>query len=58
MLGLVGFPAENMRKMRLFYEAWADVFEIRSAVPNELGITSVDFDIQPFIFRSTAWSKI
>jgi hypothetical protein len=57
MPGLVGFPAENMRKMRLFYEVWADVFEIRSA-PNELGMTPLSSDIQPFIFCSAVRSKI
>ena len=36
MPGLKGFSAENMRKMRLFYEAWVDVFENRSAVSNEM----------------------
>ncbi len=58
MPGLKGFSAENMRKMRLFYEAWADVFENRSAVSNELGIIPISADIQPFIFRSTVSNEI
>ena len=41
MPGLKGFSAENMRKMRLFYEAWVDVFENRSAVPNNLGVMPI-----------------
>lgn len=58
MPGLKGFSAENMRKMRLFYEAWVDVFENRSAVSNELGIIPISADIQPFIFRSTVSNEI
>ena len=58
MPGLIGFSAQNMRKMRLFYEAWVDVFENRSAVSNELGITPISADIQPFIFRSTVSNEI
>ena len=57
MPGLIGFSAQNMRRMRQFYEEWVDVFEIRSAVPSELEIMPVSADIQPFIFRSTVWSK-
>ena len=45
MPGLKGFSAENMRKMRLFYEAWVDVFENCSAVPNELGIRLGKFSL-------------
>ena len=41
MPGLKGFSAENMRKMRLFYEAWVDVFENRSAVSNEIAMQDV-----------------
>ena len=58
MPGLKGFSAENMRKMRLFYEAWVDVFENCSAVSNELGIVPISSDIQPFIFRSTVSNEI
>ena len=57
MPGLKGFSAENMRKMRLFYEAWVDVFENCSAVPNELGIIPISAEIQPFTFRSAVPSN-
>lgn len=57
MPGLKGFSAENMRKMRLFYEAWVDVFENCSAVSNELGIIPISADIQPFIFCSAVRSN-
>jgi hypothetical protein len=56
--GLKGFSAENMRKMRMFYEEWADVFENRSTVSNEIEIIHLALDIQPFEFRSTLWSEI
>ena len=52
MPGLIGFSAQNMRRMRQFYEEWVDVLEIRSAVPSELEIMPISADIQPFIFRS------
>mgnify|MGYP006350843567 FL=1 len=57
MPGLIGFSAQNMRRMRQFYEEWVDVFEKRSAVMSEMEIIPLSSDIQPFIFRSTAWSK-
>ena len=34
--GLKGFSETNIKKMRLFYEAWAPAFEIRSAVSAEI----------------------
>ena len=34
--GLRGFSAGNMKKMRLFFEAWASMFAIRSLTANEL----------------------
>ena len=58
MPGLKGFSAENMRKSRLFYEAWVDVFENCSAVSNELGIIPISADIQPFMFRSAVSNEI
>lgn len=39
--GLKGFSEGNMRKMRLFYEAWQPVFEKRSQVANEIEIALV-----------------
>lgn len=33
---LKGFSEGNMRKMRLFYEAWQPIFEKRSQVANEI----------------------
>lgn len=35
--GLRGFSASNIKKMRIFYETWADCFTIRSLPTNELG---------------------
>lgn len=34
--GLRGFSAGNIKKMRLFFEAWASMFAIRSLTTNEL----------------------
>ncbi len=34
MPGLKGFSAQNLKKMRLFYEAWPLSHSIGSAVPN------------------------
>lgn len=34
--GLRGFSEGNMRKMRIFYEQWSDVFESRASVTHEL----------------------
>lgn len=34
--GLRGFSASNIKKMRLFYETWADCFTIGSTVTNQL----------------------
>ena len=58
MPGLIGFSAQNMRRMRQFYEEWVDVFENRSAVPSEFEMIPISADIQPFIFRSAVPSKI
>jgi predicted nuclease of restriction endonuclease-like (RecB) superfamily len=33
--GLRGFSASNIKKMRVFYETWADDFTIRSLATNE-----------------------
>ena len=33
--GLKGFSETNIKKMRLFYEAWAPTFEIRPTLPTE-----------------------
>jgi predicted nuclease of restriction endonuclease-like (RecB) superfamily len=37
--GLRGFSSSNLRKMRLFYEAWAEQFLIRSTSSNKLEIS-------------------
>lgn len=58
MPGLRGFSEQNMRRMRQFYEEWADVFENRSTVMSEIEIIPFAVDIQPFEFRSTVSSKI
>ncbi|MFV8346291.1 PDDEXK nuclease domain-containing protein [Flavobacterium sp. ZB4P13] len=34
--GLRGFSASNIKKMKIFYDTWADFFSIRSLVTNEL----------------------
>ena len=49
--GLKGFSETNIKRMRLFYEAWAPAFENRSAVPTEFQIIAQSSDIQPFTFR-------
>ena len=48
--GLKGFSEGNMRKMRLFYEAWQPVFEKRSQVANEIEIALVPDKLVPFDF--------
>ena len=48
--GLKGFSEGNMRKMRLFYEAWQPVFEKRSQVANEIEIALVPDKVLPFDF--------
>jgi len=48
--GLKGFSEGNMRKMRLFYEAWQSVFEKRSQVANEIEIALVPDKLVPFDF--------
>ena len=39
--GLRGFSPGNIRKMRLFFEAWAPFFSIRSLPTNELEMTPI-----------------
>lgn len=50
MPGLKGFSEGNMRKMRLFYEAWQPVFEPQAE--NTFGILPVVDYIELFDFRS------
>lgn len=57
MPGLIGFSAQNMRRMRQFYEEWVDVFENCSAVRSEMGIVPISSEIQPFIFCSAVRSN-
>ena len=52
--GIKGFSETNIKRMRLFYEAWAPVFENRSAVPAEFQKITQSNDIQPFTFRPAA----
>ena len=58
MPGLKGFSEANIKKMRLFYEAWASTFEIRSTVSTDFGIIARSNDIQPFTFRSAVSNEI
>ena len=51
MPGLKGFSEGNMRKMRLFYEAWQPVFEPQAE--NTFGLLPVVDHIELFNFRST-----
>lgn len=39
--GLRGFSSASIRKMRLFFEAWAECLEIRSLPTNELAIVPI-----------------
>ena len=39
--GLRGFSTGNIRKMRLFFEAWASYFSIRSSPTNELEMVPI-----------------
>ena len=56
--GLKGFSETNIKRMRLFYEAWAPAFENRSTVSAEFEIVAQDANIQPFEFRSTVSAEI
>jgi len=56
--GLKGFSEKNIRKMRQFYEEWCEVFEIHSAVPNEINIIPQSAEILPFTFYSAVTSEI
>ena len=47
MPGLIGFSAQNIRRMRQFYEECVEVFENRSSVMSEMGIIPLSADIQP-----------
>ena len=58
MPGLRGFSEQNMRRMRQFYEEWADVFENRSTEMSEIEIISLAVDIQPDTFCSTLSNKL
>ena len=51
MPGLTGFSEGNMRKMRLFYEAWQPVFEPQAE--NTFGIVPIVEHIELIDFRST-----
>ena len=50
MPGLKGFSEGNMRKMRLFYEAWQPIFEKRSPLANKIEIALVPDKVLPFDF--------
>jgi len=50
MPGLKGFSEGNMRKMRLFYEAWQPIFEKRSYVANEIEVVPLPDKLLPFDF--------
>ena len=50
MPGLKGFSEGNMRKMRLFYEAWQPVFEPQAE--NTFGVLPIVDHIELFDFRS------
>lgn len=56
--GLKGFAERNIRRMRQFYEAWVDQFEIHLPLATEFDITPIETDIQPFTFRSPLAAKI
>lgn len=58
MPGLRGFSEQNMRRMRQFYEEWADVFENRSTEMSEIEIIPLALDIQPDTFCSTLSNKL
>ena len=55
MPGLTGFSEGNMRKMRLFYEAWQPVFEPQE---NILGLVPITEHIELIDFRSKALNII
>jgi len=54
--GLRGFSEANMRKMRIFYEAWSDTFDgFRSPVTNEITLLANDNAIE---IRSLATNEL
>lgn len=56
MPGLKGFSEGNMRKMRLFYEAWQPVFEPQAE--NTFGLLPIADHIELFDFRSTLQNEL
>ena len=56
MPGLKGFSEGNMRKMRLFYEAWQPVFEPQAE--NMFGVLPVTDHIELFDFRSQVANEL
>lgn len=56
MPGLTGFSEGNMRKMRLFYEAWQPVFEPESE--NSFGIVPIVDKIEIIDFRSQGVNEL
>lgn len=56
MPGLKGFSEGNMRKMRLFYEAWQPVFEPQAE--NTFGIVPVAEKIELIDFRSQVANEL
>lgn len=56
MPGLKGFSEGNMRKMRLFYEAWQPVFEPQTE--NMFGVLPVTDHIELFDFRSQVANEL
>lgn len=56
--GLKGFSETNIKKMRLFYEAWAPTFEIRPTLPTEFTLVEQTSEIHPFTFRPTVSNEI
>ena len=54
--GLTGFSEGNMRKMRLFYEAWQPVFEPQTE--NSFGIVPITDKIELIDFRSQGVNEL
>ena len=55
--GLRGFSASNIKKMKVFYETWADYFSIGSLPTNELENSQYK-ENQMFIIRSSVTNEL
>jgi len=52
--GLRGFSGGNMRKMRIFYEAWQLTFELCASISHKIEVVPLQFENQELVIRALA----